>query len=91
MVFLDSNHKKAHVARELELYAPLVSPGCYLVVADGVTSILTDVPRGRPEWVKDNPMEAACEFLERHSEFELDTSYTRTSVTYFQGGYLRRK
>ncbi len=91
MVFLDSNHTKSHVARELELYAPFVSPGCYLVVADGVTSILTDVPRGKPEWVKDNPMQAAREFLAQHPEFELDTSYTRTGVTYLQGGYLRRR
>ena len=89
MVFLDSNHTKAHVARELELYAPLVSPGCYLVVADGVTSILADVPGGKPEWAADNPMQAAKEFLARHSDFELDVSYTRTGVTYFQGGYLK--
>lgn len=36
MVSLDSDHSAEHVAREIELYAPLVSPGCHLVVEDGV-------------------------------------------------------
>jgi cephalosporin hydroxylase len=76
--------------QELELYAPLVTPGCYLVVADGVMTILHDAPRGMPEWHQDNPGEAAREFLASHSELELDPSYTKTGVAYFQGGYLRR-
>jgi cephalosporin hydroxylase len=36
MVSLDSDHSEAHVRREIELYRELVSPGCYLVVEDGV-------------------------------------------------------
>ncbi|MFQ5766973.1 MAG: cephalosporin hydroxylase family protein [Acidobacteriota bacterium] len=90
MVILDSNHSRAHVARELELYAPLVTPGCYLVVADGVMTLLHDVPRGRPEWKQDNPLQAAQEFLATHPQFQMDPSYTRTGITYFHGGYLRR-
>lgn len=34
MVILDSNHYYDHVKQELELYAPLVSKGCYLVTED---------------------------------------------------------
>lgn len=34
MVALDSLHTYEHVARELALYGPLVTPGCYLVVED---------------------------------------------------------
>src|SRR6266511_1786222 len=36
MVSLDSDHCAAHVAREIELYGPLVTPGCHLVVEDGI-------------------------------------------------------
>jgi cephalosporin hydroxylase len=36
MVSLDSDHSRAHVLREIELYSPLVSPGCPLVIEDGV-------------------------------------------------------
>lgn len=36
MVVLDSDHSAAHVAKEIDLYGPLVSPGCYLVAEDGI-------------------------------------------------------
>lgn len=36
MVVLDSDHTAGHVASEIELYGPLVTPGCALVVEDGL-------------------------------------------------------
>lgn len=47
MVSLDSDHSAAHVRREIELYAPLVTSGCYLVVEDGIFSWLNDA-----QWYK---------------------------------------
>lgn len=91
MVVLDSNHTKAHVLKELELYGPLVGPGSYIIAADGNMDDLSDVPGGRPEWVYDNPKEAVHEFLARHPEFEMDPDPGRLGFTYWPDGYLRRK
>jgi cephalosporin hydroxylase len=91
MVVLDSNHTKQHVARELQLYSPLVTPGSYIVVTDGIMEDLSDVPGGMAGWSGDNPKAAALEFLASHPEFELDKEPTSLGVTYWPDGYLRRK
>ena len=91
MVILDSNHNKEHVRRELELYAPLVTSGSYIVAADGIMEDLVDVPGGKAEWALDNPKAAVYEFLAAHPEFELDSEPSRLGVTYWPDAYLRRK
>lgn len=90
MVTLDSNHTAAHVAKELSLYAPLVTPDSYLVVFDGVMQVLTDAPGGSPSWATDNPWQAVQEFLGENSDFEIDPYYNRLMVTHCPGGFLRR-
>lgn len=70
-VFLDSDHSKAHVLREMEAYSGLVTPGYYIVATDGVMGLLADTPNGSPEWRADNPAEAAREFAARHPEFAI--------------------
>jgi cephalosporin hydroxylase len=91
MVALDSNHTKAHVAAELERYAPLVTPGSYCVVFDSVMTMVSDAPNGKPEWDEDNPLEAVRDFLATTDEFEIDPDFNRLSVTYCQSGFLRRR
>lgn len=92
MVVLDSNHTKAHVLKELAAYSPLVTPGSYMVVADGNMDDLSDVPGGKPEWATDNPKAAVHEFLALHPEFEWDPEPSRLGyLTYWPHGYLRRK
>jgi cephalosporin hydroxylase len=91
MVLLDSDHSADHVRQELELYAPLVTPGSYLVVFDSVMRLVRDAPRGREEWGRDNPLTAVEEFLAAHPEFVQDHAYERLAVTYCQGGFLRRR
>jgi cephalosporin hydroxylase len=91
MVILDSNHTKEHVRKELELYGPLVTPGSYIVAADGIMEDLIDVPGGEPEWTRDNPRAAVHEFLASHPEFEIDPEPTRSGITYWPDAYLRRK
>src|SRR5687767_8096490 len=41
LVVLDSNHTHDHVRKELEIYAPLVSKGSYLIVFD---TVIEDMP-----------------------------------------------
>lgn len=90
MVALDSNHTRAHVASELAMYAPLVTPGSYVVVFDGVMEVLTDAPGGSPEWATDNPWHAVQEFLDRNPDFSIDPYYNRLRVTHCPGGFLQR-
>jgi cephalosporin hydroxylase len=73
LVTLDSNHTHQHVARELELYSPLVPNGSYLVCMD---TIVEDFPANsfpdRP-WDKgNNPKTAVREFLVRNRRFRID-------------------
>lgn len=42
MVSLDSDHSADHVRKEIELYAPMVTRGCYLVVEDGILAWLSE-------------------------------------------------
>ncbi len=92
LVSLDSNHTHDHVLRELELYAPLVGKGSYVVVFD---TIIEDADKGffadRP-WDKgNNPKTAVWEFLESHPEFEIDRSIQdKVMFTVSPDGFLKR-
>jgi len=72
LVILDSCHTKKHVLDELESYHDLITPGSYIVAPDGVMKALHDVPRGKPEWAWDNPVEAVNDFVKIHPEFVLE-------------------
>ena len=88
MVLLDSDHRAAHVRRELELYGALVSPGSYLIVNDtninGHPSVVGNKGRGP------GPFEAVQDFLAEHSEFTPDPQCERYLLTLNPNGYLRR-
>jgi cephalosporin hydroxylase len=85
MVVLDSDHRREHVLRELELYSPLVSPGGHLIVED--TSI-----NGHPvaRTFGPGPMEAVEEFLQGTEEFAPDVEAEKFFLTFNPRGYLRR-
>jgi len=98
LVVLDSCHTKAHVLAELEAYHGLVSPGSYIIATDGLMRDLHDVPRGRPEWIRDNPAAAAAEFAARHPEFDLqppawifNESDLDKNITHWPEAWLRRR
>ena len=92
IVMLDSNHTHAHVLRELELYAPLVTAGSYLIVFDtSVEQLPDDLFVGRPWKQGDSPATAVAEFLRSTDDFEVDGQIERKLLmTSAPGGYLRR-
>ena len=97
IVILDSCHAKAHVLAELEAYHDLIKPGSYIVATDGSMKWLHDVPRGKPEWIWDNPSEAAKEFAARHPEFVIEQppwlfneSELSKNITHWPDAFLKR-
>ncbi|MFZ1752154.1 MAG: CmcI family methyltransferase [Caldilineaceae bacterium] len=97
IVFLDSNHSKAHVLEELQAYHSLVTPGSYIVAADGIMQVLFDVPRGNPDWRDNNPSAAAIEFARTHPEFAViqppwpfNESSLSENVTHWPSAWLQR-
>ncbi|HMK10888.1 MAG TPA: CmcI family methyltransferase [Acidimicrobiales bacterium] len=93
MVILDSNHTHDHVLRELEIYAPMVTPGQHLVVADTVVEQLApQVHRPRPWGPSNNPATALAEWRPAHPEFEVSTAVeNKLLLTSSPGGYLIRR
>jgi len=91
MVFLDSNHTHEHVLRELELYAPLVTKGSYLVVLD---TVIEDLPEdafpNRPWGRGNNPKTAVKEFLMHNHRFVLESEIeNKLLLTVAPSGYLK--
>jgi cephalosporin hydroxylase len=97
MVLLDSCHTKGHVLRELEAYAPMVTPGSYIVAMDGIMEQLAGAPRSQPDWAVSNPRQAALEFSAAHAGFEIveppflfNEGLVRERVTYWPNAFIRR-
>ena len=85
LVILDADHAKDHVLVELELFAPFVSKGSYLIVEDSNVNGHPVLPGHGP-----GPAEAIEAFLPAHPEFARDVSREKFLLTYNPGGYLKR-
>jgi cephalosporin hydroxylase len=83
---LDSEHSKNHVLAELNLLAPYVSLGSYIIVED--TNI-----NGHPTLPTfgEGPYEAVEEFLKINSNFIMDESREKFLMTFNPRGFLKRK
>ena len=96
-MFLDSDHSAQHVAAELRSFGSMVSPGCYLIVADSVCPDLAHTPQGELAWVHDHPGKAVDEFLATHREFSRErpappftADFDFTELSYFPSTWLKR-
>lgn len=97
IALLDSCHTVEHVQRELEAYAPLVTPGSYIVAMDGIMGQLAGAPRTHPDWTWNNPREAAKEFCAAHRDFQIvepqflfNEGSIQDRVTYWPGAFILR-
>ncbi|HEY4440345.1 MAG TPA: CmcI family methyltransferase [Candidatus Elarobacter sp.] len=91
MVVLDSDHSHAHVLAELRAYAPLVTPGQFLVVADTGLGIPEAARMVIRDWgPQNNPMTAMNAYLAETNRFEIDPFYNgKLLLTSNPRGYLR--
>ena len=85
LVILDSDHHKNHVLTELELFAPHVNAGNYIITED------TNV-NGHPAYPSfgEGPFEAVEEFLRRNQNFIADETREKFLMTFNPRGYLKR-
>lgn len=87
LVTLDSDHSASHVRAELAAYAPLVTPGSWCLVQDGVIDTLPRYAAGRP-----GPLAAIEDFLKSSPDFELDAARSRKFlISHHPNGWLRRR
>ena len=84
MLLADGNHAADHVFKELVLYGPMVAPGCYFVVEDGIVDVM-DWPQYQP-----GPLVAVQRFLGQNSSFVMDERREKFVLTYAPGGFLKR-
>lgn len=94
MVVLDSNHSRDHVLAELRAYAPLVTLGQYLVVADTLLGRIdasqTPTKRSRIWRPGDEPLSALNAYLSETDRFEVDEALNGKLVfSSSPGGYVR--
>jgi len=83
MVILDSDHHKDHVLAELQAWGPLVTPGCYVVVQDGIASLLA-------ENFGPGATHATLEWLETNPDFAVDHERERLLFTMCPSGFVKR-
>ena len=85
LVNLDSDHSRDHVLAELEVFAPLVTPGSYVIVEDTNISGHPVRPDHGP-----GPMEAVEVFFPLHPEFVNDERPERYLMTFHPRGFWKR-
>ena len=90
IVCLDSNHTKPHVLKELGIYQEFVTPGCYMVVFDAISSDLAKRGVAKEIYIDNGPGEAVTEFLKTNDNFEIDREFNKLYSSHNQNGYLKR-
>jgi cephalosporin hydroxylase len=88
LVTLDSNHARDYVLKEMQMYAPLVSVGSYLVVQD--THLGGHPNHHDSEGTDGGPWAAVELFLRTEKNFVIDHDREKHMVTQYPSGFLKR-
>lgn len=86
LVILDSDHKADHKLKELNAYAPFVTPESYLVAEDSCFDFFPAWPEFGP-----GPAHAVREFLRTDARFEVDRRQERHMITFSPAAFLKRR
>jgi cephalosporin hydroxylase len=84
MVIEDSAHTYDNTLAVLRTYAPLVTPGNYFIVEDGI------IHHGLDGGPSPGPYEAIETFVQENGAFEIDRGRESFLITWNPKGYLRR-
>ncbi len=96
MVSLDSLHTADHVAAEIKLWGPLVTPDCYLVVEDGIFAYADSDLLVRLDMAGlidgGSPLSAVEQLLASNPDWQRDTAIEAADpVSHHPAGWWRRK
>lgn len=84
LVIEDSSHTFENTLAVLESYSPLIRPGGYFIVEDGICH------HGLNGGPSPGPYEAVEVFVSRNNSFEIDRTRESFLITWNPKGYLRR-
>lgn len=84
MVIEDSAHTFDNTLAVLRTFSPLISPGGYFIVEDGI------IQHGLDGGPSPGPYEAIDAFVQENPSFEIDRSRESFLITWNPKGYLRR-
>jgi len=95
MVSLDSEHSAPHVTNEIRMYGWLVSPGCYLVVEDGIFDLAaTDEEQacgGALIPQAGGPLQAIAALLMNNPDWQRDEDIERAHpLSLYPAGWWKR-
>jgi cephalosporin hydroxylase len=85
IVILDSDHSEHHVRAELDAYAPLVTPGSFVMVQDAIIDTMRHFRGDRP-----GPLGAIKGFLAQHPDYTFEDRARHFLVTHHPMGWIRR-
>jgi cephalosporin hydroxylase len=88
LVIEDGSHYYKDTIAAMEKFAPVVTPGSYLIVEDGIINEL-----GMKKHFEGGPLRAVDEFLPSHPEFSIDRKWCDlfgTNATFNVSGFLKK-